>query len=70
MIKTMVDGLEKICGPILCQTFDLIPGNKPKTYKRVLERPASDTLEEKIDKLNKKKRFKTDFDEIEDGLCD
>jgi len=66
MIKAMVEGLEKICSPIQFQTFDLIPGNKPKTYKRVLERPVSDTLEEKLDKLNKKKRLKTGFDEIED----
>lgn len=67
MIKTMVDGLEKICGPMQTQSVDLIPGNKPRTYKRVLDRPASNTLEEKIEKINKKKRLKTDFDEVEDG---
>ncbi|GFY51783.1 hypothetical protein TNIN_16801 [Trichonephila inaurata madagascariensis] len=61
IIRKMLNELENkhfLKDAILNQTESLLPGVRPRQYKRLLERPCCESLEERIDHYSKKQKNK------------
>lgn len=61
IIRKMLGELENLSiltQPVVGQTQFLLPGVKPRVYKRLLDRPCCESLEERIEHFSKKPRKK------------